>query len=31
VPAFARDESSKTVITEDDVRGLAEGARLRVA
>ena len=26
-----RDESSKTVITEDDVRGLAEGARLRVA
>lgn len=28
---FARDESSKTVITEDDVRDLAEGARLRVA
>jgi ribose 5-phosphate isomerase B len=28
---FARDESSKTVITEDDVRGLPEGARLRVA
>jgi ribose 5-phosphate isomerase B len=28
---FARDESSKTVITEDDVRGLEEGARLRVA
>ena len=30
-PAFARDESSKVVITEDDVRGLEEGARLRVA
>jgi ribose 5-phosphate isomerase B len=30
-PAFARDESSKTVITETDVRGLEEGARLRVA
>jgi ribose 5-phosphate isomerase B len=30
-PAFERDESSKTVITEDDVRGLEEGARLRVA
>jgi RpiB/LacA/LacB family sugar-phosphate isomerase len=28
---YARDESSKTVITEDDVRGLPEGARLRVA
>lgn len=28
---FARDESSKTVITEADVRGLEEGARLRVA
>jgi len=28
---FARDESSKTVITEDDVRGLPDGARLRVA
>lgn len=27
----ARDESSKTVITEDDVRGLADGARLRIA
>ncbi len=27
----ARDESSKTVITEDDVRGLADGAVLRVA
>jgi ribose 5-phosphate isomerase B len=30
-PPFVRDESSKTVITEDDVRGLEEGARLRVA
>jgi ribose 5-phosphate isomerase B len=30
-PAFERDESSKMVITEDDVRGLEEGARLRVA
>ena len=30
-PEFARDESSKTVITEDDVRGLPDGARLRVA
>ena len=30
-PEFARDESSKSVITEDDVRGLEEGARLRVA
>ncbi len=28
---YARDESSKTVLTEDDVRGLPEGARLRVA
>lgn len=28
---FERDESSKMVITEDDVRGLEEGARLRVA
>src|SRR2546423_1017298 len=28
---YARDESSKTVITEDDVRGLPEGSRLRVA
>ncbi|HYN84283.1 MAG TPA: RpiB/LacA/LacB family sugar-phosphate isomerase, partial [Pyrinomonadaceae bacterium] len=27
----ARDESSKTVITEDELRGLEEGARLRVA
>ena len=26
-----RDESSKSIITETDVRGLAEGARLRVA
>ncbi|MDT4895450.1 MAG: ribose 5-phosphate isomerase [Acidobacteriota bacterium] len=30
-PEFARDESSKRVITEDDVRGLEEGARLRIA
>src|SRR2546421_551546 len=28
---YTRDESSKTVITETDVRGLAEGSRLRVA
>jgi ribose 5-phosphate isomerase B len=28
---YDRDESSKTVITEDDVRGLPEGSRLRVA
>src|SRR4051812_5567835 len=28
---FTRDESSKMIITEDDVRGLEEGARLRVA
>ena len=28
---YARDESSKTVITETDVRGLPEGSRLRVA
>lgn len=28
---FTRDESSKMVITEDDVRGLETGARLRVA
>jgi ribose 5-phosphate isomerase B len=27
----ARDESGKTVITEDDVRGLEDGARLRIA
>lgn len=30
-PEYARDESSKTVITETDVRDLPEGARLRVA
>jgi ribose 5-phosphate isomerase B len=30
-PPFTRDESSKTVITEDDVRGLEEGARLRIS
>ncbi len=30
-PSIARDESSKSVITEDDVRGLEEGARLRIA
>jgi ribose 5-phosphate isomerase B len=30
-PEFARDESSKAIITETDVRGLAEGSRLRVA
>ncbi len=29
--AITRDESNKTVITEDDVRGLEPGARLRVA
>jgi ribose 5-phosphate isomerase B len=29
--AFTRDESSKVMITEDDVRGLDEGARLRIA
>ncbi|HVF29234.1 MAG TPA: ribose 5-phosphate isomerase B, partial [Pyrinomonadaceae bacterium] len=29
--AVTRDESSKTVITEDDVRGLEDGARLRIA
>ncbi|HEX8888224.1 MAG TPA: ribose 5-phosphate isomerase B [Pyrinomonadaceae bacterium] len=28
---YARDESAKMVITEDDVRGLEEGARLRIA
>lgn len=28
---FDRDESSKTLITEDDLRGLGDGARLRVA
>lgn len=31
VKDFTHDESSKMVITEDDVRGLEEGARLRVA
>jgi ribose 5-phosphate isomerase B len=30
-PAFTRDESSKMVITEDDVRGLESGAVLRLA
>jgi ribose 5-phosphate isomerase B len=30
-PPIARDESSKAVITEDDVRGLEPGARLRIA
>lgn len=30
-PLVARDESSKTVITETDVRGLETGARLRIA
>ncbi len=30
-PEFTRDESSKMVITEDDVHGLEEGARLRIA
>jgi ribose 5-phosphate isomerase B len=30
-PPIARDESSKTVITEADVRGLDRGARLRIA
>ena len=30
-PEWDRDESAKTVITEDDVRGLAHGARLRIA
>lgn len=28
---YTRDESSKMVITEDDVRGLEKGARLRIA
>jgi ribose 5-phosphate isomerase B len=28
---YTHDESSKTVITEDDVRGLPEGSRLRIA
>lgn len=30
-PAWDKDESSKTIITEDDVRNLKEGAKLRVA
>jgi ribose 5-phosphate isomerase B len=30
-PSVTRDESSKQVITEDDVRGLEEGATLRIA
>jgi ribose 5-phosphate isomerase B len=30
-PEYARDESSKMVITEDDVRGLEKGARLRIS
>lgn len=30
-PAFDRDESSKAVITEDDLRGLIDGAKLRIA
>lgn len=30
-PAFTRDESSKMIITETDVHGLAEGSRLRIA
>ena len=30
-PEFDRDESSKMIITEDDVRGLERGARLRIA
>jgi ribose 5-phosphate isomerase B len=30
-PPVARDESAKAVITEDDVRGLETGARLRIA
>jgi len=29
-PAFTRDESAKSVITEDDVRGLESGAVLRI-
>jgi ribose 5-phosphate isomerase B len=31
VPPIARDESSKAIITEDDVRGRENGARLRIA
>lgn len=30
-PAWDKDESAKTIITEDDVRNLKEGAKLRVA
>jgi ribose 5-phosphate isomerase B len=30
-PSIARDESSKLIITEDDVRGLEAGSRLRIA
>jgi len=30
-PEVVRDESSKRIITEDDVRGLPEGSRLRIA
>lgn len=30
-PAWARDESAKMIITEDDVRGLEAGAKLRIA
>ena len=30
-PAFDRDESSKIVITEEDLRGLPDGAKLRIA
>jgi ribose 5-phosphate isomerase B len=30
-PSITRDESAKMVITEDDVRGLEEGATLRIA
>jgi ribose 5-phosphate isomerase B len=30
-PAFDRDESAKTVITESDLRGLENGSRVRVA
>src|SRR5262245_49956318 len=29
-PAFTRDESAKSIITEDDVRGLEPGAVLRI-
>lgn len=30
-PAWTRDESAKTIITEDDVRNLEEGAKIRIA